>query len=93
MAENLLHVARLAGIDPRMVGVTLDEVGLAERRNLERIVGEENADRNAVYREIAIANGHPEWEGDIRGTFARQWNANARSGWYYQQSDGSWAQK
>ncbi len=68
-------------------------VGLAERRNLERIVGEENADRNAVYREIAIANGHPEWEGDIRGTFARQWNANARSGWYYQQSDGSWAQK
>jgi uncharacterized protein len=68
-------------------------VPLADRRNLERVVGEENADRNAVYREIAVANGHPEWESDIRETFARQWIANARSGWYYQASDGSWTQK
>jgi len=68
-------------------------VSLSERRNLERVVSEENADRNAVYREIAIANGHPEWEGDIRQTFARQWIANARSGWYYQTQDGNWTQK
>ncbi|QKK02434.1 MAG: YdbL family protein [Pseudomonadota bacterium] len=68
-------------------------VGLAERRNLERVVSEENADRSAVYREIAIANGHPEWEDDIRQTFARQWIANARSGWYYQTEDGGWTQK
>ena len=68
-------------------------VPLSERRNLERVVSEENADRNAVYREIAIANGHPEWESDIRETFARQWIANARSGWYYQREDGSWTQK
>lgn len=68
-------------------------VGLAERRNLERVVGEENADRNAVYREIAVANGHPEWEGEIRDTFARRWIENARSGWYYQAEDGSWVQK
>lgn len=68
-------------------------VGLAERRNLERVVGEENSDRNAVYREIAVANGHPEWESEIRQTFARQWIANAREGWYYQTADGAWAQK
>ncbi len=68
-------------------------VALAERRNLERVVGEENSDRRAVYREIAVANGHPEWEEEIRETFARQWIANARSGWHYQQSDGSWTQK
>lgn len=68
-------------------------VSLSERRNLERVVGEENADRNAVYREIAIANGHPEWEPDIRETFARQWIANARLGWYYQTQDGNWMQK
>lgn len=68
-------------------------VSLSERRNLERVVSEENADRNAVYREIAIANGHPEWEDDIRQTFARQWIANAKSGWYYQTQDGSWTQK
>lgn len=68
-------------------------VSLSDRRNLERVVGEENSDRNAVYREIAIANGHPEWEDDIRKTFARQWIANARSGWYYQTQDGNWTQK
>jgi uncharacterized protein len=68
-------------------------VGLADRRQLERVISEENADRNAVYREIAVANGHPEWEADIRETFARQWIANAREGWYYQQADGSWVQK
>ncbi len=68
-------------------------VSLSERRNLERVVNEENSDRNAVYREIAIANGHPEWEDDIRETFARQWIANAKSGWYYQQEDGGWTQK
>ncbi len=68
-------------------------VGLADRRNLERVVSEENSDRNAVYREIAIANGHPEWEEEIRQTFARQWIANARDGWYYQGGDGSWTQK
>jgi len=68
-------------------------VGLADRRNLERVVADENSDRNAVYREIAVANGHPEWEDEIRQTFARQWISNARDGWYYQGDDGSWTQK
>lgn len=68
-------------------------VSLSERRNLERVVGEENADRNAVYREIAVANGHPEWEPEIRDTFGRRWIANAKSGWYYQTPDGEWTQK
>lgn len=68
-------------------------IGLAERRNLERVVGEENSDRRAVYREIAVANGRPEWEDEIRQTFARQWIANARAGWIYQQADGSWTRK
>jgi uncharacterized protein YdbL (DUF1318 family) len=68
-------------------------VSLAERRNLERVVAEENADRRAVYREIAIANNRPEWENEIRETFARQWIANARAGWYYQSADGSWNRK
>lgn len=68
-------------------------VSLSERRQLERVVGAENADRRAVYREIAIANGQPEWEPDIRSTFARRWIANAKPGWYYQAQDGSWTQK
>jgi uncharacterized protein YdbL (DUF1318 family) len=68
-------------------------VPLNERRNLESIVAEENRDRKAVYREIAVANNHPEWEADIQKTFAREWVDNARKGWYYQDAGGSWVQK
>jgi uncharacterized protein YdbL (DUF1318 family) len=55
-------------------------------------VADDNRDRKAVYREIAVANGHPEWEAQIRDVFARQWVASARPGWWYQQG-GSWTQK
>jgi uncharacterized protein YdbL (DUF1318 family) len=68
-------------------------VELSQRRSLESVVADENRDRKAVYREIAVANGHPEWEQDIRKTFAREWVNNARRGWYYQDSGGSWRQK
>lgn len=68
-------------------------VGLAQRRQLESQVAEENNDRKALYREIAVANGHPEWEADIRATFAKRWIANAPSGWYYQDAKGQWQRK
>jgi uncharacterized protein YdbL (DUF1318 family) len=68
-------------------------VPLNERRNLESVVADENRDRAAVYREIAVANGHPEWERDIQQTFAREWAARARSGWHYQDASGNWQQK
>lgn len=68
-------------------------VPLSERRNLEGVVADENRDRRAVYREIAVANGHVEWEQDIQETFAKEWVRNARKGWYYQDSNGAWRQK
>jgi len=68
-------------------------VALSERRGIESIVADENRDRKAVYREIAVANGHPEWEKDIQETFAREWVRNARKGWYYQEPGGAWRQK
>jgi uncharacterized protein YdbL (DUF1318 family) len=68
-------------------------VSLSERRNLETVVADENRDRSAVYREIAVANGHPEWEKDIQETFAREWVRNARKGWFYQDAGGAWRQK
>lgn len=68
-------------------------VPLSERRTIESIVADENRDRKAVYREIAVANGHPEWEKDIQETFAREWVRNARKGWFYQDSNGAWRQK
>ena len=68
-------------------------VPLSERRTIETLVADENRDRKAVYREIAVANGHPEWEQDIQETFAREWVRNARPGWYYQEPGGAWRQK
>ena len=68
-------------------------VPLSERRTIESMVADENRDRKAVYREIAVANGHPEWEKDIQETFAREWVRNARKGWFYQDSNGAWRQK
>lgn len=65
---------------------------LKDRVAIQQAVAEDNRDRNAVYREIAVANGHPEWESRIREVFAQQWIASARPGWWYQ-SGGSWKQK
>ncbi|MGI9334384.1 MAG: DUF1318 domain-containing protein, partial [Gammaproteobacteria bacterium] len=65
---------------------------LNQRAALKRLVAEDNADRETLYREIARANGHPEWEAQIRATFARRWIGKARAGWWYQ--DGStWKQR
>jgi uncharacterized protein YdbL (DUF1318 family) len=65
---------------------------LKDRVAVNAAVADDNRDRRAVYREIAVANGHPEWEAQIRDVFARQWVDSARSGWWYE-SGGSWKQK
>jgi uncharacterized protein len=66
---------------------------LKDRAAVSGLVGQENQDRAALYREIAKANNHPEWEGDIRNTFAQRWVQKAQSGWYYQDPNGNWAKK
>ena len=67
---------------------------LAERATVKRLVAEDNKDRDTLYAEIAKANGHPEWEPDIRKTFARRWvDRGAKPGWYYQDASGAWKQK
>lgn len=69
-------------------------VPLAERAVVKRLVAEDNRDRNALYTEIARANGHAEWEADIRRIFARRWvERGAKTGWYYQDAKGAWVQK
>jgi uncharacterized protein YdbL (DUF1318 family) len=69
-------------------------VPLAERAVVTRLVTEDNRDRETLYAELAKANKHPEWEPDIRRTFARRWvERGAQGGWYYQDSGGKWVQK
>jgi len=68
------------------------QIPLQERNTVKNMVSMENRDRSALYAEIARANGHPEWEPDIRGIFARRWVGNAPRGWWYMDA-GNWKQK
>jgi len=68
-------------------------IALQDRNTVKGLVASENRDRNALYVEIAKANGHPEWETEIREIFARRWIDNAPSGWWYQSGKGGWKQK
>lgn len=90
-----------AGFDAGALGFSSDglvtvrdasKLPLKDRVAINSAVADDNRDRKALYREVAVANGHPEWESQIRDVFARQWIESARSGWWYQ-SGGSWKQK
>lgn len=66
-------------------------IPLPDRNAVKKLVSDENADRANLYREIASANGHAEWEANIRKTFAQRWIDKASPGWYYNQ--GGWKRK
>jgi uncharacterized protein len=66
---------------------------LDQRSQATNTVRDENADRDQLYAAIAKANGHPEWEPQIRKTFAAGWVERAPSGWYYQDASGAWKRK
>jgi uncharacterized protein YdbL (DUF1318 family) len=67
-------------------------IPLNARKSVNQLVADDNRDRSALYREIAAANGHPEWQAQIQATFARRWIDLAQTGWYYQ-AGGSWKAK
>jgi uncharacterized protein YdbL (DUF1318 family) len=70
-----------------------NSIPLAERAQVNALIAQANRDRAALYREIALANKRPEWEGEIRSTFAQRWIERAPAGWYYQNASGAWVQK
>lgn len=98
--------ARYSQLEPHLasgaVGLTRDgamqlrdanAVPLASRQAVNGLVAAENADRAALYREIARANGKPEWEAEIRATFAQRWIDKAPGGWWVQDAGGNWKRK
>ena len=70
----------------------LGAAALKDRNRLKKLVADENADRARLYREIARANGHPEWEADVRATFAKVWVDEAPPGYWYE-AGGGWRQR
>ena len=89
-------------LDSGAIGLTADgllavrdfgPIAALNRADLISLVVEDNKDRSALYREIARANGHPEWETDLRATFGQRWIGRAPSGWYYRDSVEAWIRK
>lgn len=89
-------------LDSGAIGFTRDglvavhdagKIPLSQRAQANAAVADENSDRSALYGEIARANGHPEWEPQIRATFAKGWIERAPAGWYYQDAAGAWKRK
>lgn len=66
---------------------------LSQRQGVNSLVAAQNKERNALYNEIATANGHPEWLPQIRSTFAERWASKAKPGWWYQDASGTWVKK
>ena len=101
-AMSARHRELKPSYDSGAIGLTADGlvdirdrnlVPLAERNTIRQLVDAENRDRNALYRAIAIANGQPGWEADIRKTFAQRWVSRAESGWWHRTAAGNWEQK
>jgi uncharacterized protein YdbL (DUF1318 family) len=89
-------------LDNNVVGFTNDglveivdagQLGLKDRQMVKKLVADENRDRIALYREMAIANNHPEWEEQITNAFVKQWIQQAKAGWSYQNEAGQWVKK
>jgi uncharacterized protein YdbL (DUF1318 family) len=68
-------------------------VPLAQRQQVNTLIAADNQDRLALYKEVARANKHPEWESEIRATFAKRWIERIPAGWYYQDANGIWVRK
>jgi uncharacterized protein len=68
-------------------------IPLAQRQQVNALLAADNQDRLAMYREVARANNHPEWESEIRATFAKRWIERIPEGWYYQDANGTWIRK
>ena len=68
-------------------------VPLQQRAALNGLVNSNNSALSNLYQQIADANGHPEWEGQIQQTFAQAWINKAPAGYWYQSPSGQWQKK
>jgi uncharacterized protein YdbL (DUF1318 family) len=90
-----LYNQGLIGIqsDGMLAVVNITNVSLKDRNTVNKLIAAENADRIALYKAIANANGHPDWFEDIKATFAQQWIHNAQPSWIYQNDSDQWVRK
>lgn len=76
-----------------IASINLSGLAFKDRALIKKLIEADNHDRQALYREIARANGHPEWEKEIQATFAKTWINKIPKGWMYESVQGHWVKK
>ena len=73
---------------------SLDSLELRQRAAVQKLVREENADRDRMFREIAAATSADLAQlPQIQSTYAETLRRNAKAGEWIQMPDGQWKQK
>jgi uncharacterized protein YdbL (DUF1318 family) len=77
-------------VEPRDTGA----LNLKDKADLNRVVSQENGNRNALYNEIMKANNlGADSLPKIQRIFANSWRGKSRPGWWIQNDGGGWEKK
>jgi uncharacterized protein YdbL (DUF1318 family) len=69
-------------------------LSLKEKADMNRLVGQENADRQALYTEIIRANSLDMSRlAEVQRLFANSWRDKSSPGWWIQSDNGDWGKK
>jgi uncharacterized protein YdbL (DUF1318 family) len=80
--------------DGRVVIRDASVLPMKDRAKLNRIVSEENADREALYKEVAKELGVEDKDlPKVQRSFAQKWQAFAKAGWWVQDKAGNWGKR
>lgn len=72
----------------------IGELSLKEKADVNRLVEQENADRQALYAEIIRANNLDASKLDeVQKLFANSWRGKSSPGWWIQSDNGQWGRK
>lgn len=95
--ERLKAHYQAGAIGPTQSGmIAVRDIGIiapAMRIDIVRLVAEDNKDRETMFREIARANGRPDWASQFQSIFGARWVNRAPADWYVLDSRGDWVQK
>jgi uncharacterized protein YdbL (DUF1318 family) len=77
-------------VEPRDTG----SLNLKDKADLNRVVSQENGNRNALYNEIMKANNlGTDSLPKIQRIFANSWRGKSLPGWWIQNDGGGWERK
>ena len=68
-------------------------LNLPQRQIAEKLIDNENPDRNSLIYAIAEAHGGQAWEPAVRAAQVRRWKEQFHSGWWIEDAQGKWSIK